>query len=62
MKTLETACATSTAKRCRTPETRLLAFSPKMSYLPKEMTERDPDFWTPKPPATAPAKKSEKKP
>jgi hypothetical protein len=43
-------------------ETKLLSFSPKMSYLPKEMTDRDPDFWTPKPAAAAPARKEEKKP
>ena len=45
----------------KSSETQLFSFSPKMSYLPKEMTDRDPDFWTPKPPA-APAKKDEKKP
>jgi len=43
-------------------ETKLFAFNPKMSYLPKEWTDRDPDFWTPKAPATAPAKKEAKKP
>lgn len=43
-------------------ETKLFSLSPKMSYLPKELTDRDPDFWTPKP-APAPAgKKDEKKP
>ena len=45
----------------KSSETQLFSFSPKMSYLPKEMTDRDPDFWTPKTPA-APAKKDEKKP
>jgi hypothetical protein len=45
----------------KSSETQLFRFSPKMSYLPKEMTDRDPDFWTPKPP-TAPVKKEEKKP
>jgi hypothetical protein len=45
----------------KSSETQLFRFSPKMSYLPKEMTDRDPDFWTPKP-ATAAAKKDEKKP
>ena len=43
-------------------ETKLFRISPKMSYLPKEFTDRDPDFWTPKPPAPAAAKKDEKKP
>jgi len=40
-------------------ETMLFSFSPKMSYLPKEMTDRDPDFWTPKP-APAPQKEEKK--
>jgi hypothetical protein len=39
-------------------ETMLFSFSPRMSYLPKEMTDRDPDFWAPKP---APAPKKEEK-
>lgn len=39
-------------------ETRLFYISPKISYLPKELTDRDPDFWTPKP---APAPKKEEK-
>jgi hypothetical protein len=45
-------------------QTFLLAFNPKMSYLSKEMTDQDPDFWTPKPALTAkPATKPpEKKP
>ena len=34
----------------------LMAFSPKMSYLPKEFMDRDPEFWNPKP--AAPAKKN----
>jgi hypothetical protein len=46
----------------RSSETKLFRFSPKMSYLPKELTDRDPDFWTPKPAATPTAKKDEKKP
>ena len=45
----------------KSSETQLFRFSPKMSYLPKELTDRDPEFWTPKPPP-APAKKEEKKP
>ncbi len=45
----------------KSSETQLFRFSPKMSYLPKEMTDRDPEFWTPKPAAAA-AKKDEKKP
>lgn len=41
----------------------LLAFNPKMSYLSKEMTAQDPDFWTPKPAVTAkPAPKPQEKP
>ena len=43
-------------------ESMLFNFSPKMSYLPKEWTDRDPDFWTPKPAVAAPAKKDQKKP
>lgn len=31
----------------------LLAFSPKMSYVSKEIAAQDPDFWTPKPAITA---------
>ncbi len=46
----------------RSSETKLFRFRPKMSYLPKELTDRDPDFWTPKPAATPPVKKDEKKP
>lgn len=45
----------------KSSETQLFRFNPKMSYLPKEMTDRDPDFWTPKAVAAA-AKKDEKKP
>jgi hypothetical protein len=46
----------------KSSETKLFSLSPKMSYLPKEMTDRDPDFWTPKPaPAPAPAGKKEEK-
>jgi hypothetical protein len=39
-------------------------FDPKMSYMPKEFTSIDPDFWTPKPkPAlTSPAAADTKKP
>ena len=29
-------------------DTFTLAINPKMSYVPKEMTAADPDFWTPK--------------
>lgn len=43
-------------------ETQLFSFNPKMSYLSKEMTDRDPDFWTPKPAPAAAAKKEDKKP
>jgi hypothetical protein len=47
----------------RSSETKLFRFRPKMSYLPKELTDRDPDFWTPKPsPAPPVKKKDEKKP
>ena len=46
----------------KSSETHLFSLSPKMSYLPKELTDRDPDFWTPKPPPATPAKKDEKKP
>ena len=41
-------------------ESMLFNVSPKMSYLPKEWIDRDPEFWAPKP--AAPAKKDEKKP
>jgi hypothetical protein len=43
-------------------ESMLFNFSPRMSYLPKEWIDRDPDFWAPKPAAPAAAKKDEKKP
>lgn len=47
----------------KSSETRLFEFNTKMSYLPKELTDRDPEFWTPKPVApAAPAKKDVKKP
>jgi len=46
----------------KSSETQLFRFSPKMSYLPKELTDRDPEFWTPKPAPASPAKKAEKKP
>ncbi len=45
----------------RMSETRVFRLNPKMSYLPKELTDRDPDFWTPKPPPAAAAKKPEQK-
>jgi hypothetical protein len=43
-------------------ETSVFAFNPSMSVLPKEWTEADPDFWSPKPkaatkPAAMPAEK-----
>ena len=37
-------------------ETAFFSISPKMSYLPKALTDRDPEFWSPKP--AAPAKKT----
>ncbi len=46
----------------KSSETKLFRLSPKMSYLPKELTDRDPDFWTPKPAPAAAGKKEEKKP
>jgi hypothetical protein len=45
----------------KSSETKLFRLNPKMSYLPKEFTDRDPDFWTPKPAPAAAAKKDEKK-
>jgi hypothetical protein len=41
-------------------EFQLFEVSPKMSYLPKEVTGVDPDFWTPKPAAPKAAAKSDK--
>jgi hypothetical protein len=45
-------------------ETNIFAFSPAMSYPPKEFVARNPEFWTPKPAAkvAAPAKQAEAKP
>jgi len=43
----------------RGSETMLFTFSPKMSYLPKEFIDRDPEFWAPK--QTPVPKKEEKK-
>ena len=38
-------------------------FDPKMSYMPKDFTSVDPDFWTPKPkPAVTSAAPADKKP
>lgn len=38
-------------------------FDPKMSYMPKEFTSVDPDFWTPKPkPTVSNAATADKKP
>ncbi|MFI5175658.1 MAG: hypothetical protein ACHQKY_12415 [Terriglobia bacterium] len=34
-------------------ETSVYAFNPSMSILPKEWTDADPDYWTPKPKAAA---------
>lgn len=45
----------------KSSETRLFRLNPKMSYLPKEFTDRDPAFWTPKPPPAPAGKKDEKK-
>jgi hypothetical protein len=39
----------------RFSQTDIMSFNPKMSYLPKEFMDRDPEFWNPKP---APAKKN----
>jgi hypothetical protein len=40
----------------------LLSFNPKMSYVSKEISAQDPDFWTPKPAMTAkPAPKAQEK-
>ena len=36
-----------------TIESNIYAFSPKMSYVSKEIAAGDPDFWTPKPKAAA---------
>jgi hypothetical protein len=36
-----------------TIESNIYAFSPKMSYVSKELAAGDPDFWTPKPKAAA---------
>ena len=44
----------------KSSETKLFQFSPRMSYVSKEMADRSPEFWNPKPPA-APVKKDEKK-
>lgn len=44
----------------KSSETKLFRFSPKTSHIPKELADRDPDFWTPK--AAPAAKKDEKKP
>jgi hypothetical protein len=46
----------------KSSETYLFSFSPKMSYLPKELTDRNPEFWTPKPPPAPAVKKDAKKP
>jgi hypothetical protein len=45
------------------PEINIFAFSPKMSYVPKETVDYDPEFWAPKPKAkpAAEKKKPEKK-
>lgn len=42
----------------------LLSINPKMSYVPKEVAEQDPEFWTPKPATTSakPARPAEKPP
>jgi hypothetical protein len=46
----------------KSSETYLFNFSPKMSYLPKELTDRNPEFWTRKPPPAPAVKKDQKKP
>lgn len=38
-------------------QSRIFAFSPKMSYLSKAWTEGDPEFWSPKPAPVPPAPK-----
>ncbi len=40
----------------RSSLTEIMSLSPKMSYLPKEFMDRDPEFWNPKP--APPAKKN----
>jgi len=43
-------------------ESRVFSFSPKMSFVRKELVAQDPEYWTPKPKkAPAPAAKPEKK-
>jgi hypothetical protein len=37
-------------------------FDPKMSYMPKEFTSQDPEFWTPKPTAASALNPPDKKP
>jgi hypothetical protein len=44
-----------------TTESAIFAFSPSMSYMPKDFTEGDPAFWTPKPKAAARAASAIKK-
>jgi hypothetical protein len=39
-------------------ESNLFAFTPSMSRLPKSWTKDDTEFWSPKPPVTAPTKKT----
>jgi hypothetical protein len=46
----------------KSSETQPFSFNPKMSDLSKEMTDRDPDFWTPKPAPAPAAKKEDKRP
>ena len=41
-------------------QNRILAFSPKMSYLGKEWVDGDPEFWTVKPAPATPAKPAKK--
>ena len=55
------------AQGVESAEVQLLAFSPKMSYVPKEWIDADKDFWSPKPamamkPAAKKETKEEKKP
>ena len=41
-------------------ESNLFAFTPSMSRLPQSWTKNDTEFWKPKPPVAAPAKKATK--
>ena len=51
--------ADMTLNAIESQQSRIFAFSPKMSYLSKAWNDGDPEFWAPKPAPVSPAPKKQ---